>query len=72
MILGEIAVFSGCDLGGNVGFWVISEVWVEKNAHKRASFRTICASCCEKLDKNEQKLNKIDKSAHVLSKSAQK
>jgi len=28
-------------------------------AHKRAGFRTICASCCEKLDKNEQKLNKM-------------
>ena len=42
-----------------MGFWVINEVWVEKSAHKRAGFRTICASCCEKLDKNEQKLNKM-------------
>jgi len=72
MILGEIVVFSGRDLGGNVGFWVISGVWVKKSAHKRAGFRTICASCCEKLDKNEQKLNKMmQKYAHFEQKCAE-
>jgi len=71
MILGKFAVFSGCDLGGNVGFWAINEVWVEKSARKRAGFRTICASCCEKLDKNEQKLNKMmQKYAHFEQKCA--
>jgi len=55
----KFVVFWSSDFGVNVGFWVISGVWVQKSAHKRAGFRTICASCREKLDKNEQKLNKM-------------